>query len=177
LRLLFESNSDQNTIKFSTGLGISDRTGDRYLVFDIDGTVCAVRQRDLSDTQQYPQARRRSEAASAPGYRGRKRGEAVRTRTTICHAQTGEWLGTYGGAGNGEVKEDLERSLQRISSYLKAQNLKVVHGILRLDGLYGTPQMASLVQKNGLGYVMRCRDYHLLEHLDVQARMNPHSAG
>ncbi|MCP6759967.1 MAG: hypothetical protein NHB32_14695 [Fischerella sp. CENA71] len=35
---------------------------------------------------------------------------AVRTRTTISHAQTGEWLGTYGGAGNGEVKEDLERS-------------------------------------------------------------------
>ncbi|MCP6759966.1 MAG: hypothetical protein NHB32_14690 [Fischerella sp. CENA71] len=31
--------------------------------------------------------------------------------------------------------------------------------------------MASLVQKNGLGYVMRCRDYHLLEHLDVQARI------
>jgi hypothetical protein len=38
----------------------------------------------------------------APGYLGRKRGEVVRTRTTVLQAHTQQWLGTFSGAGNGD---------------------------------------------------------------------------
>jgi hypothetical protein len=88
--------------------------------------VCAVKRRDLSDPLDYPIGQRRSSSAAAPGYRGRKRGEAVRTRTTISHAQTGEWLGTYGASVS--LRSTTIRRSDRvlaISNYLKAQDLKV----------------------------------------------------
>jgi hypothetical protein len=65
LRQIFESNTNQNAIKFSNGLGISDRCGARYAVFDIDGTVCAVRLIDLSDPPDYPIGKRRSSSVAA----------------------------------------------------------------------------------------------------------------
>jgi hypothetical protein len=38
------------------------------------------------------------QAVCAPGYTGRKRGEVVRTRTTLLQAHTHQWLGTFGNA-------------------------------------------------------------------------------
>jgi hypothetical protein len=48
----------------------------------------------------------------------------------------------------GKYKKMKKRSLLTISNYLKAQDLKMGHAIVRLDGLYGAPQMASIVQKS-----------------------------
>jgi len=62
--------------------GIFDRKARRYLVFDVDATRQAARQRALPCDPALPAARRRLDAVCAPGYRGRKRGEVVRTRTT-----------------------------------------------------------------------------------------------
>jgi hypothetical protein len=50
----------------------------------------------------------------------------IRHRTTVCVAQTGEWLGTYGSAGNGEAKLELERCCRVILQYLQQQGLSVV---------------------------------------------------
>jgi hypothetical protein len=63
--------------------GLSDRTGNRWVVFDIDGTREAARQRALPKGPQLPLPHRRLDALCAPGYPGRKRGEVVRTRTTV----------------------------------------------------------------------------------------------
>jgi len=145
--------------------------GNEYVMFDVDGTVKAVRQRYLSERESYPAARRRSAGVSLPGYRGRKRGEAVRTRTTVAVAHTSEWLGSYGSAGNGDVGGELSRSLVRIAGYLEAQGLRVSHGMVRLDGLYGSPKLVSQVQQNGIGYLMRSRDYGLLKHPVVVSRL------
>ena len=61
--------------------GIFDRQGRRYIVFDVDATRQAARQRALPCDPLLPAARRRLDAVCAPGYKGRKRGEVVRTRT------------------------------------------------------------------------------------------------
>ena len=60
-----------------------DRTGNQRVVFDIDGTRQAARQRALPKTEDLPPPQRRLTQVCAPGYRGRKRGEVVRTRTVV----------------------------------------------------------------------------------------------
>jgi hypothetical protein len=63
--------------------GLSDRTGKLWKVFDIDGTREAARQRALPKGSSLPLPHRRLDGLCAPGYTGRKRGEVVRTRTTV----------------------------------------------------------------------------------------------
>jgi hypothetical protein len=68
--------------------GLVDRTGGEWVVFDIDGTREAARQRALPQTEALPAPSRRLDAVCAPGYTGRKRGQVVRTRTVISQAQS-----------------------------------------------------------------------------------------
>lgn len=87
--------------------GLWDRQGTHWLVFDIDGTRQAARQRALPRTPDLPQTQRRLEEVCAPGYTGRKRGETVRTRTTVLQTHTHQWVGTFSGAsgaGNGDYR-------------------------------------------------------------------------
>src|SRR6266571_2270005 len=60
-----------------------DREAQPRLVFDIDGTREAARQRALPKNPDLPSALRRLDEVCAPGYTGRKRGEVVRTRTAV----------------------------------------------------------------------------------------------
>ena len=78
--------------------GLWDRQGTQWVVFDVDGTRQAARQRALPCTSNLPPAQRRLDEVCAPGYLGRKRGEAVRTRTTVLQAHTHQWIGTFSGA-------------------------------------------------------------------------------
>src|SRR5260221_9426588 len=50
--------------------GLVDRTGDEWIVFDIDGTREAARQRALPQRADLPPASRRLDDISAPGYPG-----------------------------------------------------------------------------------------------------------
>src|SRR5712692_750040 len=58
--------------------GLLDRTGSEWMVFDIDGTREAARQRALPKTENLPAPFRRLDDVCSPGYTGRKRGEVVR---------------------------------------------------------------------------------------------------
>ena len=71
--------------------GLWDRQGQRWVVFDLDGTRQAARQRALPQGPDLPPPQRRLQAVCAPGYTGRKRGEVVRTRTTLLQAHTHQW--------------------------------------------------------------------------------------
>jgi hypothetical protein len=73
--------------------GLVDRGSKERIVFDIDGTREAARQRALPKTEDRPAPQRRLGEVCAPGYTGRKRGEVVRTRTTVLQAHTSQWLG------------------------------------------------------------------------------------
>ncbi len=153
--------------------GLWDRQGTHYLVFDVDGTRQAARQRALPCTSDLPPAQRRLQKVCAPGYTGRKRGEVVRTRTTILQAHTHQWVGTFSGvsgAGNGDYRGELRQAVKAISAYMQAQSLQLGQAVARLDGQYGNG--AIVADLAGLAYVMRGKDYELLDLPQVQARLS-----
>src|SRR5947209_15813590 len=147
--------------------GLWDRQGTHYLVFDIDGTRQAARQRALPCPSDLPPAQRRMSEVCAPGYLGRKRGEVVRTRTTVLQAHTHQWVGTFGGPGNGEYRGELRRTGEAIRAYLQAHGHPLSQTLVRLDGQYGNG--AIVVDLADLPYVLRGKDYHLLDLPEVQA--------
>src|SRR5215210_1657613 len=171
LRRLFEQELAQHGGRGERLGGLLDRTGQRLVVIDVDATRQAARQRALATGPELPAPRRRLAGGCAPGYTGRKRGEVVRTRTTVLQAHTQQWLGTFSGAGNGDVSLELEAACQAVTAYLQAKGLAPADGLLRLDGLYGTATPLARVQHYGLGFVVRGRDYRLLDHPAVQARL------
>jgi hypothetical protein len=149
--------------------GLWDRQGTHYLLFDVDGTRQAARQRALPSTPDLPPAHRRLQEVCAPGYTGRKRGEVVRTRTTILQTHTQQWLGSFGNAGNGDYRGELRCSVSVIGAYVKAQSVPLSQAVVRLDGQYGNG--AIVADLAGLGYVMRGKDYGLLDLPQIQARL------
>jgi hypothetical protein len=60
--------------------GLWDRQGQHWVIFDVDGTRQAARQRALPRPDDRPTAQRRLTKVCQPGYLGRKRGESVRTQ-------------------------------------------------------------------------------------------------
>ncbi len=150
--------------------GLTDRAGNLWKVFDIDGTREAARQRALPQTADRPAPQRRLADVCAPGYTGRKRGEIVRTRTTILQAHSYQWLGTFGHPGNGKYRKELRRAIEAIGSYLRAHQFPEERALLRLDGLYGTG--AVLADLLGFAFVMRGKDYRLLDLPAVQMRLH-----
>jgi hypothetical protein len=99
-----------------------DRAGSERVVFDIDGTREAARQRALPKTAELPAPQRRLDELCAPGYTGRKRGEVVRTRTIVSQAHTAQWLGSFANPGNGRYREELRRAVAAIQLYSKAHD-------------------------------------------------------
>ena len=140
------------------------------MVFDIDGTREAARQRALPQTEELPPAFRRLDKVCAAGYTGRKRGEVVRTRTVVSQAHNYQWLGSFGNRGNGLYRKELRRALSAIGRYLAARQLPQERALLRLDGQYGTG--AVLADLAGFSFVMRGKEYAVLDHPLVQARLH-----
>jgi hypothetical protein len=95
--------------------GLADRVGSMWVVFDIDGTREAARQRALPQSEDLPPPSRRLDDVCAPGYTGRKRGEVVRTRTVVSQAHSYHWLGSFGNRGNGRSRTELRQALASIT--------------------------------------------------------------
>jgi hypothetical protein len=151
--------------------GLWDRQGQRWVVFDLDGTRQAARQRALPQSPDLPPPQRRLQAVCAPGYTGRKRGEVVRTRTTLLQAHTHQWLGTFGHAGNGDYRGELRCGLEVITAYQAKLNLPQGQALIRLDGQYGNGAIVADLLEAGIPWLMRGRDYGLLELPQVKARL------
>ena len=149
--------------------GLFDRQGNHSLVFDVDGTREAARQRALPQMADQPAPQRRLRPLCAPGYTGRERGEVVRSRTTILQAHTHQFLGTFGNPGNGEYRVELRLAVTAIQSYLQAHHHPEERVLLRLDGQDGTG--AVMADLAGLPFVMRGKDSQLLKRAEVQARL------
>jgi hypothetical protein len=150
--------------------GLVDRAGNTWVVFDIDGTREAARQRALPKTADLPPPGRRLDDVCAPGYTGRKRGEIVRTRTVVSQAHSFQWLGSFGNRGNGRYRTELRQALAAITRYLTAHHLPQARTLLRLDGQYGTG--AVLADMAGFAFVTRGKDYSVLDHPLIQARLH-----
>jgi len=167
-RTLFEQHTFAEGWTSETIGGIFDRQGHRYLVFDIDATRQAARQRALPCDPTLPAAKRRLDAVCAPGYRGRKRGEVVRTRTTALQIHTRQWIGTYAGKGNGDYRGELASALRAITGYLKHFAFPPEMALIRLDGAYGDATVVAQLLLAGTPFVTRWRGYLLLEHSQIQ---------
>ncbi len=150
--------------------GLVDRAGNAWAVFDLDGTREAARQRALPQTEDLPLPSRRLDEVCAPGYRGRKRGQVVRTRTVISQAHSFHWLGSFGNRGNGRYREELRQGLAAIGRYPAAYQHPQQRTLLRLDGQYGTG--AVLADVADFAFVTRGKDYTVLDHSRVQARLH-----
>ncbi len=171
LRTLFLEDLESRPLTHDKQTGsLLDRAGNAWVVFDVDGTREAARQRALPQTEALPPAFRRLDEVCAPGYTGRKRGQVVRTRTVVSQAHSYQWLGTFGNRGNGRYREELRQGLAAIARYLTASQLPQAHALLRLDGQYGT--RAVLSDLAGFAFVTRGKDYTVLDHPLVQARLH-----
>jgi hypothetical protein len=152
--------------------GLWDRLGNQWMIIDVDGTRQAARQRALPATPDLPPAHRRFDLVCAPGHLGRKRGEVVRTRTTVLQAHTHQWLGTFGNPGNGSYRSELQRARTVIATYATSFALPLSQLVIRLDGLYGNAApLADLLAADGPGVVVRGKDYHLLEQPAIRQRL------
>ncbi len=144
----------QDLVKHGIGLqsmgGLYDRNGTINILFDIDGTREVARQRTLPTSEDYPNVKRRRPGCK-PGYPGRKRGEVVRTRTTVQQAHTHEWLGTFGAAGNGDIWGQLQQSCQAVVNYMTAHTIDLSQAVLRLDGAYGWARGVYICNQLGMG--------------------------
>jgi hypothetical protein len=140
-----------------------------WKVFDIDGTREAARQRAFPQTPEQPVPHRRPREVCAPGSTGRKRGDIVRPRTTVLHAHSSQWLGSFGNPGNGASRKEVRRAVGVIQSSLRAHPFPEERALLRLDGLSGT--RAVLADLLGFAFVMRGTDSRLLDRPAVQTRV------
>lgn len=158
--------------------GLWDRVGRQWLLVDVDGTKQAARQRALPQSEELPPAFCRFDQVCAPGHLGRKRGEVVRTRTTILQAHTHQWMGTFGNPGNGLYRDELKRARNVIATYAAALSVPLSHVIIRLDGLYGdAAPLADLLaaeagEGEGPAVVVRGKAYHLIEQPLSQQRLH-----
>ncbi len=173
LRALFQKDVLAHNPFPSPG-GLFDRTGKQWLVVDVDGTRQAARQRALPQTDALPAPHRRFDQVCAPGYQGRKRGEVVRTRTVVLQTHTHQFLGTFGGPGNGDYRGELQRAIGVSRSYATQLGLSPASILVRLDGLYGDAAPLLDVLSANLTVIVRSRAYHLLD-LDVVKRRLVHA--
>ncbi len=111
LRTQFQDDLLKRTSPFPSPGGLGDRAGQQYVVVDVDGTRQAARQRALPQLPSLPAPHRRFDQVAAPGYKGRKRGEVVRTRTTILQAHTHQFMGLCG------IKTDMSRVIELTHSF------------------------------------------------------------
>ncbi len=172
LRLLFEEDLVLRTAQTFPPGGLWDRMGQQWQVMDVDATRQAARQRALPGLAELPAPHRRFDRVCAPAYLGRKRGEVARTRTTILQAHTHHWLGTFGGPGNGDYQAELLRASEAIIRYAGWLYVPLSQILVRLDGLYGNGAVVGAFLASGLGIIVRCKDYGMLDLPAVAARLS-----
>src|SRR6266700_1635887 len=148
-----------------------DRAGRQWEVFDIDGT-------ELRQPANVPYPRQRICLPPSVGWMRSvllaTPGASVGKLSALApsfHKPTPESrLGSFGNRGNGEYRKELASALGAIRRYLAANSLPQARALLRLDGLYGTG--AVMADLDGLCFVIRGKDYTVLDHPTVQARLH-----
>jgi hypothetical protein len=105
----------------------------------------------------------------ANGHQGRTRGDVVRTRTVVLHAQTHRLLGTVGGAGTGDDRGELVRALAVIAPSAKKVKIPPERILVRLDGLSGNAAPLFDVLAARLGVRARHKDDQVLDLPAVHA--------
>ena len=82
---------------------------------------------------------------------------------------TRQWLGSFGGRGNGDYRAALRAALQAVATYLTAWELPMLSGSVRVDGQYGDSSVIAEIVASGAQSVVRKRGSRWLDHPLVQA--------
>jgi hypothetical protein len=130
-----------------------DRVGNTWVVFDIDGTGEAARQRAFPRPKPCPRPDLWLDEVSAPGYRGRKLGGLFGHGQPFLRPRAESRLGLFGNRGNGRYRGELRKGLIAIGRYLTAHRLPQGHALLHIFGYYGTG--AVLADLAGFAFVTR----------------------
>lgn len=145
-----------------------DTFGQRWRMVDFDGRVHAIRRRGLTESPERPEPRRRSAALTAPGYSGRKRGEAQYHRMVVQDAGTARYLGVRLGPGNGAHRADMSWAVERVGQWADELDVSRNRICARFDGkASGLPSLLDC-ERAGIGFLTRWTEYDLFERLEVE---------
>jgi hypothetical protein len=88
-----------------------------------------------------------------------------------CRPTPIDFIGSFGGSGNGDYCAELARACEAIISYAGWLCLPLAHILIRLDGLYGTTAVLTPPLSSGMGVIVRSKEYGLLDLPAVAARL------
>jgi hypothetical protein len=88
----------------------------------------------------------------------------------VSQAHSYQWLDSFGNRGNGRYRTELRQGLAAIRYYLTVYQLPQELTLLRLDGQYGNGTV--LTDLAGFAFVTRGKDYRLLDHPLIAARLH-----
>jgi hypothetical protein len=157
--------------------GLVDHMGRSWLFFDIDPThMTTLEHPDSADPARPPVRHPRAQAA-APGYPGRKRADAIRSRMTVLLSHAQMWAMTFAQPGNGQRTPAVERACDTIA-LIRDRLLGPRRAcVVRADGEFGLVPSIAIVVKHALHYLIRCKDYRgIFAQPAVQAALRTGSA-
>jgi len=144
-----------------------DARGERWHLFDVDGTVSTLRHRALPLADDLPEPSRRSEDMASPGYSGRKRGDVQFDRMTVQHAGSGLWTWAHLGQGNGAPLQDLELALDSMVECCKRLDFPLHHTLARMDGEAGNVPCFTACRERDVLFITRLNRPALFEDPEV----------
>lgn len=134
--------------------------GRSWLFFDIDPThMTTLEHPDSADPARPPVRHPRAQVA-APGYPGRKRADAIRSRMTVLLSHAQMWALTFAQPGNGQRTPAVERACDTIARIRDRLPEPRRACVVRADGEFGTVPSIAIVVRHELHYLIRCKDYH-----------------
>ena len=148
-----------------------DARGQAWHVFHFDPTVTAIHQRPLPEGTDLPEPRRRAEEMSAPGFRGRKRGNRCFRRGGLSHAGSGLWLQAVLSRGNGERRPDLEGAADVVVATCKQIDHPLERALLVMDGEFAAVPTYSALRARKLPFITRFTRYEILDQPAVRQQL------
>ncbi len=158
--LLIEATEGDELLQQPCTAVFDSRGGAPWRVFDLDGTLLALRRRGLPERRELPPAERLiDDSFGVEGYSGRKRAEIQMCRETLQDAGSGLWLGVWCSPGNGDKRESVTEAARVVTSIVGKNGSR---GLIRMDGGYGAWWVFAACKSNGVEYLTRWNQYELL---------------
>ena len=151
--------------------GFRDARGERWQIFDYDGTRKAFRQRALPEGEEFPPPIRLSDRLAVAGFQGRKRGEVVLHRSALQDRGSSLWLDCQLEPGNGDRRPELASAIKAATSACAATGQPLTRAMIRLDGEFGDVPSLTAHREAGLRCITRLNRPQLLDQADVQEAM------
>lgn len=160
---LFAMTQSVRTSKLCSATGYRDGIGAGWSVLHWDTTVDTVRKRALPEDDGLPAGVRLSAGLAAPGYPGRKRGEAVFARSIVSDATSSVWIHMDLGSGSGSATDQMARAVEDTVRYVGASPEELAKVVMVCDGVSGGVPQTRAALSAGMHVLTRICNYGLLQ--------------